>query len=94
MISFAKQNCGHRIREQIYGHQEERRKGGMNWGNGINIHILLCIKQKTNENLLYSTGNTSYCSVVTEVGRKSNREEIHAYTQLIHSATQHKLAPH
>ena len=29
----------------------------MNWEIGINIYTLICIKQITNENLLYSTGN-------------------------------------
>ena len=27
--------------------------GGMNWEIGINIYTLICIKQKTNKNLLY-----------------------------------------
>ena len=38
---------------------------GMNWEIGIDIYILLHIKQKTNENLLYSTGNSIQSSVVT-----------------------------
>ena len=37
-------------------------KGGMNWEAGIHIYTLLCIKQITNENLLYSTGNSTQCS--------------------------------
>ena len=32
---------------------------------GTDIYTLLCIKQITNENLLYSTGNSTQCSVVT-----------------------------
>ena len=36
------------------------RKGGMNLEIGIDIHTLLCIKQITNENLLYCTGNSIY----------------------------------
>ena len=39
--------------------------GGMNWEIGIDIYTLLCIKQITNENLLYRTGNSTQCSVVT-----------------------------
>ena len=39
--------------------------GGMNWEIGIDIYTLLCIKQITNENLLYSTGNSTQCSLVT-----------------------------
>ena len=37
----------------------------MNWEIGTDIYTLLCIKQITNENLLYSTGNSTPCSVVT-----------------------------
>ena len=33
--------------------------GGMNWEIGIDIYALICIKQITNENLLYSTGNST-----------------------------------
>ena len=31
----------------------------MNWEIGIDIYTLLYIKQMTNENLLYSTGNST-----------------------------------
>ena len=34
---------------------------GMNWEVGIDIYTLLCIKQIINENLLYSTGNSTPC---------------------------------
>ena len=34
------------------------RESGMNWDIGINMHTLLCIKYITNENLLYSIGNS------------------------------------
>ena len=44
---------------------EGGRGGAMNWEIGIDIHTLLCIKQIINENLLYSTGNSTQCSVVT-----------------------------
>ena len=41
--------------------------GGRNWETGVDMYTLLiiCIKQITNENLLYSTGNSTQCSVVT-----------------------------
>ena len=43
-------------------------KGGgeMNWGVGVDIYALLipCIIQMTNENLLYHTGTSTWCSVV------------------------------
>ena len=38
--------------------------GRMCWEIGIDIYTLLCIKQVTNDNLLYSTGNSIQCSVV------------------------------
>lgn len=40
-------------------------RGGMNWEFGIDIYILLRIKQITNEHLLYNTGDFIQCSVVT-----------------------------
>ena len=42
------------------------RGDGMNWETGTDIYTSLCVKQITNcENLLYSTGNYTQCSVVT-----------------------------
>ena len=40
---------------------------GKNCEIGIDIFtlLILCIKQMTSENLLYSTGNSTRCSVVT-----------------------------
>ena len=40
---------------------------GKNCEIGIDIFtlLILCIKQMTSENLLYSTGNSTQCSVVT-----------------------------
>ena len=37
----------------------------MNWEIWTDICTLLCIKQVTNDNLLYSTGNSTQSSVVT-----------------------------
>ena len=41
------------------------RENGMNWEIRTDIYTLLGIKQITNENLLYSTGSSTQCSVVT-----------------------------
>ena len=38
----------------------------MNWELGNEMYTLLWIKWVTNENLLYSTGNSIQCSVVTK----------------------------
>ena len=35
--------------------------------------LMLCIKWIINENLLYSTENSTQCSVVTSMGRKSQK---------------------
>ena len=66
------------------------RGSGMNWEIGIYIYTLVCIKQITNENLLYSTGNSTQCSVVTKMGRKSKKQGIYVYVYLIHFAVQQK----
>ena len=44
-----------------------RGDGGVNWEIGIDIYTLLCIKHIIN---IYSTGNSTQCSVVTYMGRK------------------------
>ena len=51
----------------------------MNWEIGIDVYTLLCVKQMTNENLLYSTGNSTQHSVVTQMGRKFIKEGIYVY---------------
>ena len=38
---------------------------GMNWEIGIDIYTLLCIKLIANENLVYSTENSTQYSAVT-----------------------------
>ena len=40
----------------MYGKQVGGKGGGINCEIGIDIYTLLCIKQITDENLLYSTG--------------------------------------
>ena len=41
------------------------RGGGINWEIGTDIYTLLYIKQITNKDLLYSTGNYTQYSVMT-----------------------------
>ena len=62
------------------------RGSGMSQDNGIDTYTLLCVKQITNENLLYSTGNSAQCSAVT----KREYMWICVYTQLTHFAIQQK----
>ena len=52
-----------------------RERGWDRWGHwGVDKYILLCLKQITIENGLYRTGNSTQCSVVTLLGRKSKEE--------------------
>ena len=56
-----------RIEENNCTDTKRERGGGMNWETGIDMYtlLILCIQQMTNENLLYSTGNSTQCSVLT-----------------------------
>ena len=51
--------------------------GGINWEIGIDIYTLLYIKQITNKDLLYSTGNSTQYSVVTYTGKESKKQWIY-----------------
>ena len=58
MNRFAGQKLRHRCREQTYGHQVGKEAGGggggvLNWGIGIGMYTLMCIKWMTNKDLLY-----------------------------------------
>ena len=48
----------------------------MNREIGIDMYILLCIKQITNENLLYGTQNSTQFSAGTYKGRESKKKGI------------------
>ena len=53
--------------------------GGINWEIGIDIYTLLYINYITNKDLLYSTGNSTQCSVMTYMGKESKKEWIYVY---------------
>ena len=57
-------------------HQVDRR---LDMEIGIDIYTLLYIKWVTNENLLYSTGNSSQYPVMTYMGKESKKEQIYVY---------------
>ena len=57
MNLFTKQKQSYRCGKQSYGYQGGK-GGGIDWEIGIDIYTLLCVKQVTNKDLLYSTGNT------------------------------------
>ena len=56
------------------------KRGEVNWEIGIDIYILLYIKQTTNKNLLYSTGNSIQYSVITYMGIESHPIHRYMYT--------------
>ena len=62
VIICAKQNQRRKCRELMCAHQARGQEGGMNWGIGTDVCtlLILCIKQITNENLIYSSGNSIY----------------------------------
>ena len=50
------------------GHGGEGQGGGINWEIGIDIYTLSCVKQLASGNMLYSTGSSARCSVMTWLG--------------------------
>ena len=55
------------------------RGGGINWEIGTDIYTLLYIKEITNKDLLYSTGNSTQYSVMVYMGKESKKEWIYMY---------------
>ena len=55
-------------------------EGGINWKIGTDIYTLQqYIKQKTNNDLLYSTGNSTQYSVMAYMGKEYKKEWIYIY---------------
>ena len=52
------------------------KRGVIHWDIRIHIDILLCIKQITNKDLLYSTGNSTLTqyTVMAYMGKESKKE--------------------
>ena len=53
--------------------------GEINWEIGIDIYTLLYIKQLTNKDILYSTGNSTQYSVMAYMGKEYKKEWIYVY---------------
>ena len=51
----------------------------INWETGIDKHAVLYIKEITNKDLLYSTGNSTQYSVIIYMGKESEKECMYAY---------------
>ena len=73
---------------------EFKNKTPMNWEIGIDIDTLLTLwlKSTTNENLLYSRGDSVPCG--DQKGRKFRKEGTCVYVWLMHFAVQQKLTQH
>ena len=56
--------------------------GGINWEIGIDIDTLLYLKEKSNKDLLYSTGNYTQYFIITYKGKESGKEYIYICTHI------------
>ena len=66
---------------------------GMNWAFGVSRCKLLHLEWKSNEILLYSTGNHIQLLVI-EHDEDNMRKRMHIYVKLGHFAVQQKLTEH
>ena len=57
---------------------EGQEAGGRSWETGVDTYtlLILCIKSTMSKDLLYSTGNSTQCSVVKLMGRKSKKGDV------------------
>ena len=79
MNLFTRQKQTHRCRKQTYAYQRGS-GGGINWEIEVDIYTLLYMKQMTNKDLLYSTGNSTQYSVKAYMGKESKkRVDIYMY---------------
>ena len=65
MYLFTKQKQTHRLTEPTYGCQGRRAGEGTDWEFRTDKYTLLYLKQKSNRDLLYSTGNSAQYSILT-----------------------------
>ena len=64
MNLFSGQEQKHRCRGRTCGHRAEG-EGVMNWEIRFNLSTLPCVKYIASGNLLYCTGSSAWCSVMT-----------------------------
>ena len=74
-----KQKQTHRHRKQTYGYQKGKAVGEINEEFGVDTYTLLYIKQITNKDLLYSTGNSTQYFVIAYKGKESEKEYTYRY---------------
>ena len=70
------------IQKQTYRYQNklmltkgETLWGGINQELGMNTHTLLYIRYKTNKDLVYSTGNSTQYSVISNMRKESKKKK-------------------
>ena len=72
----AKQKQTHRHkRTDLLFCQGELGARGIVWEFGISMYTLSYLKQKHNKDLRYGTGNLAQYSVLTEIGKESEKEK-------------------
>ena len=62
------------FQNQTYGYQRKNTGGGINWEVEIGIHTLLYTKSTSNKDLLYSTGKFTQYSVISSMGKESEKQ--------------------
>ena len=77
MNSFIKQKQPHRLGKQTFRYQRGKVGGRDNQEFGINTYTLLHIKQIINRDLMQSAANSTQYSVVTYMGKESEKEWIY-----------------
>ena len=71
MNLFTKQKQTHRLRQRTYSNRRAwgvdrgSVEGGIGWGFRTGMYTLLYLKQISNKDLLYSTGNSAQYSIIT-----------------------------
>ena len=58
-------------KKKVYDYLGRKRGVEMNWEMGTDRSTVLSIKQITDKDLLYSTGNAAQCSAMTHIGKES-----------------------
>ena len=79
---------------RTYGYQWGGWGEGMVREFGMDMYTLLHLKQITNKDVLYSTGNSAQCYVAAWMGREFGGEWIHEYLWLNPFAVHLELLQH
>ena len=78
-MNYLKTRIGPQVQNMNLWLTREKGVGGINWEIKNDKYTLLYIKQITNKNLLYSTGNCTEYSVMTHMRIESKKQWIYEY---------------